>query len=226
MSHHVAAATLTGAGVALLAAPYLARLTVTVPDREATAWWRGGATSIRRLGATVAVAVALGALAGRAAGWTALLPALVALALIGTPLTVIDFEHHRLPNRLVFAGMALAAGLLVLAAAEQDAWRHLLRAGLGAVAVFAVLYLLALVARGGFGLGDVKLGGLIGAYLGWYGWIYVYYGVFAGFVLGALIAVGLLAARRATMKTFIPFGPMLIVGTLLVLAFRLVPGSS
>lgn len=223
MSHHVAAATLTGAGVGLLAAPYLARLTVSVPDRDAVAWWRGAPASRGRLAATAAVAVVLGALAGRAGEWTALLPALVALALVATPLTVIDFEHHRLPNRLVFTGLVLAGVLLVVAAAEQDAWSRLLRAALGALAVFAVLYLLALVARGGFGLGDVKLGGLIGAYLGWHGWIYVYYGVFAGFVLGAVVAIALLVGRRATMKSFIPFGPMLILGTLLVLAFRLVP---
>jgi leader peptidase (prepilin peptidase)/N-methyltransferase len=63
----------------------------------------------------------------------------------------------------------------------------------------------------------------MGGYLGWFGWAYVYYGVFAGFLLGAVLAVGLLATRRATMKTAIPFGPMLVVGPLIVLAFDLVP---
>jgi leader peptidase (prepilin peptidase)/N-methyltransferase len=110
-----------------------------------------------------------------------------------------------------------------LAAAEQDAWPHLLRAVEGGAAVFAVLFLLALISPRSFGLGDVKIGGVLGGYLGWVGWGYVYYGIFAGFLLGALVAVGILISRRGTMKTAIPFGPTLILGPLLVLAFDLVP---
>jgi leader peptidase (prepilin peptidase)/N-methyltransferase len=89
--------------------------------------------------------------------------------------------------------------------------------------VYVVLFLLAVASPRSFGMGDVKLGGILGGYLGWFGWAHVYYGVFAGFVLGAVLAIGLLAGRRANMKTAIPFGPMLIVGPLVVLAFDLVP---
>ncbi len=72
-------------------------------------------------------------------------------------------------------------------------------------------------------MGDVKLGGLLGGYLGWFGWFDVYYGIFAGFLIGAVLSIGLLMARRATMKTAIPFGPMLVLGPLVVLAFGLAP---
>jgi leader peptidase (prepilin peptidase) / N-methyltransferase len=51
----------------------------------------------------------------------------------------------------------------------------------------------------------------------------VYYGILGGFVLGTLVAIALLAARRATRKTAIAFGPMLLVGALLVLAFDITP---
>ena len=57
-----------------------------------------------------------------------------------------------------------------------------------------MLLALNLAAPRSFGFGDVKLGGVLGGYLGWFGWSYVYYGVFAGFLLGAVLAVG--AARR------------------------------
>jgi len=102
-------------------------------------------------------------------------------------------------------------------------WHALLRAAEGAAAVFAVLFLLAFAAPRSFGFGDVKLGGVLGAYLGWFGWSYVYYGIFAGFLLGMLVALALLATRRASLKTALAFGPMLIFGALIVLAFRISP---
>lgn len=213
----------SGAAGCLAAAPYLARLTLSVPDRDESAWWRGRAASRRRGAWTALTAVTLGALAGAAARWGALLPAFLALALTTTPLVVIDFEHHRLPDRLVRSAAVAGALLLVLAALVGNDWPALLRAGEGSAAVFAVFFLLAFAAPRSFGFGDVKLGAVLGGYLGWFGWRYVYFGIFAGFLLGMLVALALLATRRASLKTALAFGPMLILGALLVLAFRLAP---
>lgn len=214
---------LVGAGLGLAAVPYLARLTVTAPDRENRHWWTGASATRRVQLATAATAGGLGALAGAAAGWSALLPAFVALALAGAALVVIDVQCHRLPNRLVLPLFVAEALLLTLAAAIGHDWSRLLRAAEGGAAVYAVLFALAFASPRSFGMGDVKLGGLLGGYLGWFGWVYVYYGIFAGFLLGAVLAVALLATRRASMKTAVPFGPMLVVGPLIVLAFDLVP---
>jgi leader peptidase (prepilin peptidase)/N-methyltransferase len=208
-----------GAAACLVASPYLAGLTRTVPDRQNRHWYRPERPGRTRWSVTAAVAAVLGALAGAAAGWTALWPAYLALALCCTPLVLIDYEQHRLPNRLVFAAAALAAVLLTLAAAVRGDWHQLARAAEGAAATFAVLYLLALVSPRSFGFGDVKLGAVLGGYLGWDGWTYVYYGVFAGFLLGALLAVVLLALRRATLKSPLAFGPLLVLGSVGVLAF-------
>jgi len=224
MVHPVLGA-VVAAAVCLVASPYLARLTLSAPDLDDRRWWAGRPSSTRRQLGTALVAVVLGALAGAAAGWTALLPAFAAVALLGTPLVVIDFALHRLPNRLVFAAAGAEAVLGVLAAAVRDDWSQLLRGVAGAAAVFAALFLLRLVSPRSFGYGDVKLGGVLGGYLGWFGWLYVFYGVFAGFVLGAVLALLLMLSRRASMKTAIPFGPMLIAGPLLVLAFDLVPST-
>lgn len=216
---------LVGGAACVLAAPYLGRLTLSVPDPDATDWWRGVSASTRRTAVTGGVAAVLGVLAGAAAGWGALLPAFIALAVISAPLVVIDYEKHRLPNRLVFVAALAGAALLTLAALERGAWYDLLRAAEGGAAVFAVLFVLSTFAPRSFGYGDVKLGGIIGGYLGWFGWAYVYYGIFGGFLLGALVSVILLVSRRATMKSSIPFGPMLIFGAMLVLAFGLVPSA-
>lgn len=211
---------LVGALLCLAASPYVARLTRSVPDRDDNRWWTGRPVSRARTVTTAGTALGFGALAGAAAGWSALLPAFVALALGGTPLAVIDFDVHRLPNRLMYPAAGAAFALLALAAGVRDDWPDYLRAVEGAAAVFAVLLVLWFFAPGGgFGRGDVRLGGVLGAYLGWKSWTAVYYGLFAGFLLGGVLAIGLLATRRATMKSRLAFGPMLLLGALIVLAF-------
>jgi leader peptidase (prepilin peptidase)/N-methyltransferase len=210
-----------GAAACLLAAPYLARLTRTVPDARDPRWWRWGyswSAAPRRTALTAGAGVVLGALAGAAAGWSASLPAFAWLALLATPLVVIDFEHHRLPNRLVLALAGGEIALGVLAAGVRADWAALLHGVEGAAAVFAVLFGLAFAAPGSFGYGDVKLGGVLGGYLGWSGWPAVYYGVFAGFLIGGVVGLALIADRRASLKTAMAFGPMLVLGALLVLA--------
>jgi leader peptidase (prepilin peptidase) / N-methyltransferase len=209
--------------ICLAASPYLARLTLTVADRGEATWYRGVAPSWRRLAVTTGIGLVLGALAGGAAGFSALLPAFVLLALTSTPLIMIDCEHHRLPNRLVYPMAAGAIVLLVIAAASRDGWPALLRSVEGGAAVFAVLYTIMFVSPRSFGYGDARLGGVLGLYLGFHSWAAVSYGILGGFVLGAAVAIVLLAARRATRKTAIAFGPMLVLGTLLVLAFDLTP---
>jgi leader peptidase (prepilin peptidase)/N-methyltransferase len=62
------------------------------------------------------------------------------------------------------------------------------------------------------GLGDVKLAGVLGIFLGWSGWDALIVGTFAAFVLGGLFGVVQLARRRATRKSGIPFGPWMLLG--------------
>lgn len=222
MSTAVAGA-LIAAAIGLAASPYLARLTLSVPDRDDRRWWAGRPPTRHRVAITALATAVLGALGGIAAHVGALLPAFVVLALVAGPLVVIDYEHHRLPDRLVAVGAGGALVLLTVAAAVRGSWHPWLRAVEGAAAVFAALFVLAFVSPRSFGFGDVKLGGMLGAYLGWFGWAHVYYGIFGGFVLGAVLSIALLATRRAGLKTAIAFGPMLVLGALLVLAFDLVP---
>ncbi len=209
---------LGGAAAALAVSPYLARITGTVPDREDATWWRGATPTRRRLVLTAVVAAVLGGCAGYAAGWSAALPAFAVFAVLATPLLLVDAEHRRLPDRLVLPAAGCALLLLAIAAAARRDWSALARAAAAGGLVFAVFCSVALASPRSMGFGDVKLAGVLAVYLGWLGWGHVLYGIFAGFVLGAVVAMGLLATRRASLKTDIALGPALIVGALLVAA--------
>jgi leader peptidase (prepilin peptidase)/N-methyltransferase len=91
------------------------------------------------------------------------------------------------------------------------------RALLGGVALGTCYLLLGLLSGGQLGGGDVKLAVPIGLVLGWLGWSTVLLGAAAGFVLAAIAGLALLAARRASMRTLISFGPYMLWGALLAI---------
>jgi leader peptidase (prepilin peptidase)/N-methyltransferase len=140
------------------------------------------------------------------------LPAFLFLAAAGVLLAVIDLQHRLLPNRVVLPSIGVGAVLLLVAALAEQEWDALLRAVLAAVMLFVVFLFLALISPSGLGMGDVKLAGLTGLYLGWIGWGAVVVGAAAGFVVQALIALVLLAGRRIGLRGELPFGPAMLLG--------------
>lgn len=170
----------------------------------------------------VLLTAALCALTALRFGASAELPAYLLLVVAGVLLAAIDRDHHLLPNRVVLPTLVAGAVLLSGAAAVTGEWPALIRAGLAAAAVFAVLLGMALVSPAGIGMGDVKLGAVLGLNLGWLGWPHVLLGLSAGFVVQALLALALMATRRVGLRTELPFGPALLLGTGLVVLAPLV----
>ncbi|MHA7133055.1 prepilin peptidase [Oerskovia turbata] len=166
--------------------------------------------------ATMAVPGALG-LSMAVGAPLALLPATAYLAAVGSALAVIDARTHRLPNALVLPSYPALALLLGAASLLTPDGGALVRALAGGLTLYGAYCALALLPSG-LGFGDVKLAGLLGAYLGWHGWAEVVVGTFAAFVLGGAVAVVLLATRRADRRTAIPFGPFMLAGALVGLA--------
>jgi len=147
------------------------------------------------------------------------LPAYLYFGAIGVALAVIDLDCRRLPDAIVLPSYGVLAVLLAASAAGQRDWWSLGRAGIGAAALFAFFFALAFIYPAGMGFGDVKLAGIIGGVLAYLSWAAVVVGAFAGFLLGAVVGVVVIAIRHGDRKTAVPFGPFMIVGAQLGIFF-------
>jgi leader peptidase (prepilin peptidase)/N-methyltransferase len=208
---------LVGAGVAagLALGPLLARAAARLAARDTAA-----RASVPR---AVLVAVLLAVLLAGVAVLTGPRPASLAvgwLAGAGLVLGAVDLAAHRLPDRVTLPAYAVCAAALLLDAAVLGSWPALLRGLLAAAATFAAGCLVALVSTEALGFGDVKLLGLLGLVLGWFGWGVLLAGLFLGLVAGALASLALLLTRRAGWRSAMPFGPPLLLGAALALALH------
>lgn len=171
------------------------------------AWLLGGATA------------ALWAALATSAGWGIALPTYLFVAWVGVALSYIDICEHRLPDWLNYSAFVGAATFLAVAAFVDGTWGAYGRAWLAAAAMTLGYAVLAMLRPGELGLGDVKLAASLGLVLGWIGWGHVLLGAFAGFLLGGLFSIGLLATGRATKRSHIPFGPFMLAGALVAVAW-------
>ncbi|NEB94487.1 prepilin peptidase [Streptomyces bauhiniae] len=142
------------------------------------------------------------------AAWLALTPA-------ATLLTTVDLRVHRLPDPLTLPLTPAVLLLLALAAQLPDHTGTYRTALYGALTLGIAYLALHLLNPSGMGFGDVKLAPALGAALGWYGWPTLLLGTFATFASGAVYGLTLVVSGRANRKSAIPFGPFLLLGTLL-----------
>ena len=141
------------------------------------------------------------------------------LACVGAVLSIIDVEHHRLPDRLTLPSYLVVGIALLIPALAYGQWGFYLRAWFAALAMFIAYFLLALINPAGMGMGDVKLAGVLGLALGYLGWPFVFIGFFAAFFIGALAGISLMIFGKAGRKSQIPFGPFMFIGALVSLLF-------
>jgi leader peptidase (prepilin peptidase) / N-methyltransferase len=212
-------------GFGLLAGALLPALIRSLPDRD-TEPGEPVRTSYRVLAArrglrpalAVATAVVCGILAA-SQGWNAALPAYLIAAALGVAMAYVDLRERRLPDPLTSSAL-LACGLLLAVAAVIDGnWNAYGRAWLAALAMFAAYLVLAMLRPADLGLGDVKLAAVIGLMTGWLGWGIAVVATFLAFVLGGLAGIALMLVGRAGRRTAIPFGPFMLAGALVAVAW-------
>jgi leader peptidase (prepilin peptidase) / N-methyltransferase len=131
----------------------------------------------------------------------------VALILLVVPAALIDLEHRIIPNQITGLGalLALAVGLALDPAGEPGRL-------IAAAAAGGFLLLAALAYPGGMGMGDVKLAGMMGLFLGAAVAPALLIALLAGVGLGAVVIVR--KGAQAGRKTAVPFGPFLALGAL------------
>jgi leader peptidase (prepilin peptidase)/N-methyltransferase len=142
------------------------------------------------------------------------IPAYCVLALALVILADVDLEHRRLPVAIVYPALIAGAALLVLSAVATRNWQALEWAAIGGASMFVIFAAIWFATRGGMGFGDVRLAGLCGMFLGYFGWRIVAVGFLATAVIAGVVGIALFATGNATRKTALPYGPFLAVGTM------------
>jgi len=129
---------------------------------------------------------------------------------------VIDLEHGLILNKVVYPGMVVALLLALLPQPWLTQWivTGIANAALGGAIGFALFLLIAIVSRGGMGWGDVKLAALIGLATGF---PLVFLSIIMGAILGGIMAVALVIAKKRKRRQTIPFGPFLAVAAMITL---------
>ncbi|MDI3280493.1 MAG: prepilin peptidase [Bacillota bacterium] len=129
---------------------------------------------------------------------------------------VLDLEGGYIPDLLTLPGMALGVGgggaVALLTSGAAGVLPAVKGALLGLLAGGGSLFCLRLASRGGVGWGDVKLLGMIGAFLGWPGALLV---LFGAALAGSLVGLAGIAAGRLRWRDPLPFGPFLSTAALL-----------
>lgn len=146
---------------------------------------------------------------GVGADWA--IPAYLAFVAVTVVLTLTDLDHKLIPNRILFPGTAIAVVLLFGGALLEGRLGDFARAIGGGAAYFGALFVLALIARGGFGFGDVKLAFLLGVFAGYLGWGHVAVAGIGAFFIGGVLSLVLLLTGIRSRKDHIPFGPSMVL---------------
>jgi leader peptidase (prepilin peptidase)/N-methyltransferase len=222
------AAVVVGAALlGVLVSPFLLRLVVRVPAMATVGYVSDEESpmspTVRDRSVKVLTPV-LFVLAALRWGASAVLVPFLLLAAVLLIVSMIDLEHFRIPDRIVFPALAMSAALIIFVSLIEGFDPVFVRnAFIGSIAYFVLLLVPHLIYPKGMGFGDVKLALLMGLYLGW---IYedpfqvlglVMWALVLGSGLGVLAGIGfaLLRGRRAEF----PFGPALAVGCLLAIQF-------
>jgi leader peptidase (prepilin peptidase)/N-methyltransferase len=146
-------------------------------------------------------------------GYDWAVPAYLALFAGLVALSWIDVERMLLPKAIVYPVSVLVAMLLLIPAGVYGAWHSYWVAWAFAGGWFLLFYLMWFASPRLLGYGDVRLAPVLGLSLGWLGWRYVVLGFFAANVFGAVIGIGLIAARKAERQSRVPYGVFLALGT-------------
>jgi leader peptidase (prepilin peptidase)/N-methyltransferase len=146
----------------------------------------------------------------RAPGWGDFFSGAL-LCSAGLALLLIDAEFQILPDLITLAGLAVGLALSFVSVLRTPVGA-LLGAAIGAGGLWLLAFSYEKIAKQeGMGLGDVKMLGMIGAFLGPAG---VLVTVLLASLSGSVVGVALILAKGGSGKTKLPFGVFLALGSI------------
>ena len=134
--------------------------------------------------------------------------AIIALLLSAS---IIDVRELRIPDKLVLTGVTVGLVFLLF-----DPHRGFLDSLMGGVAAGLIMLLIYYITKGGIGLGDVKLFGCVGIYLGFESTVSA---MLLAAVLSGLYSLVLICINRDNKKRELPFAPFILAGVLVAIVF-------
>ncbi len=129
-------------------------------------------------------------------------------------LLVIDLEHRLILNKVVYPSSLVALAASIFLSQLEVVPDSIARATAGGAIGLGLFFLVALMARGGMGLGDVKMAALIGLIVGF---PHVFVALFLAVISGGAVASVLMMVKAKSRKQGIPFGPFLSLGAMTTL---------
>lgn len=167
------------------------------------------------------VAAVSGGLIGAATGLDWPLLWLLPLTPVAVALSVVDWHTQLLPRRIVVPATLAAILLVVVVGLATDQRDALVRALVAMLVARSFFWVLWFVRSAGMGFGDVRLAAPVGLVLGWQGWGAVAIGLWSSFLSFAVPALVVVLARRdrTLLKRSFPFGPFMVLGTLVGLVW-------
>jgi leader peptidase (prepilin peptidase)/N-methyltransferase len=123
-------------------------------------------------------------------------------------LTMIDFDHQILPDKLTLGGLGVG---FIFSFFRSDITVIYSLAGI--LAAGGLLFLIALLSKGGMGGGDIKMMAMVGSFTGP---IVAVSSIFLGAVIALIAHLPGIVSGKTGMKTKLPFGPFLALASLIL----------
>lgn len=143
-----------------------------------------------------------------------LIAACVACVATGLRVSLVDIDTHSIPRHVMVKSGGVLLALVTVASWTANSV-SLSAVLLGGALSWAFMRMVELLSRGDIGHADVVLSGYLGLFVGAIGLQLVPLAIFASFFFAGLVAVVMIATKRMTRRSHIPFGPFLVSGMVL-----------
>lgn len=133
---------------------------------------------------------------------------------------IIDFKHKLVPNKaliyaLIARGVVLALEIIIYFISNKSEVPQYFMGDITAMLIlFAFMFIVNLITKGGVGMGDVKLIGVLAV---WVGFALAFYGLLLGLCVSAIYCGYKLVEKKIDRKDTVPFVPFLAIGFVLAL---------